>query len=386
MHLRKALAIGATALLAAGLLVLMPTAANATPVAIGGSFQGGNASFAGSSYGCTSGAVSGTYDTVSSPAFSFSTLSLNCSTPVGAATISLNSSCTVAVNLPGPTRTAGVDAAIAGTAVFGTGTCVKVSAMGGTCTANVQGTVTASFKETVRAGGWQDLFLNGSGTLANQSGCSGLLTGSFTLNNIDFGFKGASGTTTGIDFRPGFVAVNGSTASGSTAIDGVLASGTASFAGGTYGCTSGTATGTVASGAASAADDLSFTTLSLNCSTPVGAATLSLNNCSVPVDFPSPTATVGVDTAVAPGTAVFGTGTCVKVSALGGLCTANVQGTLIATFNETVRAGGWQDLILNGSGILAYQSGCLGLLTGVFTLNNIDFGVELTGLGAINFV
>jgi len=384
MHLRKALAIGATALFAAGLLVLLPSAANAASGAISGSFQGGNATFAGMTYGCTTGTVSGTYDTVSSPAFSFSTLSLNCSTPVGAATISLNS-CTVPVTLT-TGRTSGVDTAISGSAAFGTGTCVKVSAMGGTCTANVQGTVTTTFNETVRTGGWQDLILNGSGTLANQSGCSGLLTGSFTLNNIDFGFKGASATTTGIDFRPGFVAVNGSTASGSAAIDGALASGTASFAGSTYGCTSGTAAGTVASGAAGAADDLSFTTLSLSCSTPVGAATLSLNSCSVPVDFPSPTATIGVDTAVAPGTAVFGTGTCVKVTALGGLCTASVQGTVIATFNETVRAGGWQDLILNGSGILAYQSGCLGLLTGVFTLNNIDFGVELTGLGTINFV
>ena len=383
MQLHKALTVGAAAVLVAGLLVLLPAAATAAPVAISGSFQSGTASFAGSTWSCTSGTASGTYDTASSPEFSFSSLTLGCYTPAGGATITLNT-CTVPVDLTG-TRTSGVDAAIAGTAAFGSGTCVKVSA--GTCTANVQGTVGANFNETVRAGGWQDLTLNGSGILANQSGaCGGVLTGSFTLNNIVFGFKTGSGTTTGIDFGPGYVGVNGNSATGSVAIDGNFQSGSASFAGSTYGCSSGTSAGTVARGAASAAADLSFSTLSVNCSTPVGTATFSLNSCTVPVDFGGATATVGVDTAVAPGTAAFGSGTCVKVSALFGACTANVWGTVSATFNETVRTGGWQDLILNGSGATGNQSsGCGGLLAGTFTLNNIDFGIEVTGPG-INFV
>jgi len=48
-----------------------------------------------------------------------------------------------------------------------------------------------------QTGGWQDLILNGSGTLANQSGgCGGALTGALTLNTIDLNVKPASGSIT----------------------------------------------------------------------------------------------------------------------------------------------------------------------------------------------
>ena len=192
MHLRTSL-VAAAAIVAAGLLALSGTAF-ATTGTVTGQFTSGSASYGGSTYGCTGGSVAGTYDTVSNPAFTFSTLSLNCSTPVGTASISLVSPCTVPVILT-TGRTSGLDTAIGGTAVFGTGSCVKVSALLGACTAYVSGNVTATFNETVKTGGWQDLILNGSGTLVGaSSGCVGLLSGTFTLVGIDFNVKPASGS------------------------------------------------------------------------------------------------------------------------------------------------------------------------------------------------
>jgi hypothetical protein len=175
MHLRKSLV--AIAAVAAASLLALSGAANAASVT--GTFVSGNASFAGSSYGCTGGSATGTS---AGKAVTFSALSINCSTPVGTATVSLNSGCTVVANFP--TATSAIETSLAGTAAFGTGTCVKVSAGGGICTANVQGTVSATYNETVGA---NKLTLNGPGTLANQSaGCFGLMTGTFTLNNIVF--------------------------------------------------------------------------------------------------------------------------------------------------------------------------------------------------------
>ena len=192
MHLRTSL-IAAAAIVAAGLLALSGTAF-ATTGTVTGQFTSGSASYGGSTYGCIGGSVAGTYDTVSNPALTFSTLSLSCTTPVGTSSISLVSPCTVPVTLT-TGRTSGLDTAIGGTAAFGTGTCVKLSMLFGACTAYVSGTVNATFDETVKAGGWQDLILNGSGTLVGaSSGCTGLLSGTFTLNNIDFNVKPASGS------------------------------------------------------------------------------------------------------------------------------------------------------------------------------------------------
>jgi hypothetical protein len=175
MHLRTSLVT--IAAVAAASLVALSGAANAASVTA--TFASGNASFAGSTYGCTGGTVTGTS---SGRAITFSSLSINCSTPLGTATASLNTGCTIVATFP--TATAAIETSLAGSEVFGTGTCIKVSMGGGFCTANVQGTVSATYDETVGA---NTLTLNGPGTLANQSaGCFGLWTGTFTLNNIRF--------------------------------------------------------------------------------------------------------------------------------------------------------------------------------------------------------
>ena len=136
-----------------------------------------------------------TYDTVNPSAIVFTVMSLACSLPVGAATISLGGGCTLVVSLPGPTRTADVDTSISGTACLRHRHLRQDQRPLHTCTANLQGTIGATFNETVKTGGWQDLILNGTGTLANQSaGCGGALTGALTLNTIDLNVKPASGS------------------------------------------------------------------------------------------------------------------------------------------------------------------------------------------------
>ena len=179
MHLRTSL-VAIAAVVASGLLALSGTA-NATTTPITASFVSGYTSFAGSSYGCAGGSATGIADNVADT-ITFSALRVSCSTPLGSLTVSLNSGCTVIATFTG--ATAGIDTALAGNAVFGSGTCVKVSAGGGICTYNVQGTVSATFDETTTQ---NRLILNGPGTLANQSfGCFGLMTGTFNLNNITF--------------------------------------------------------------------------------------------------------------------------------------------------------------------------------------------------------
>jgi len=196
MHLRTSLAAvaGVAAVVAAGLIGLSSSAYAGTGT-VTGSFASGTATYSGATYGCTSGSVAGTYDDINNPALVISSMSISCSTPFGTSTTSLNS-CTVPVSLTG-TRTSGIDTAIAGNAVFGTGTCVKVSLLAGLCTFNVQGTVAATFNETTKVVGgvtYQDLILNGSGTIANQSpNCFGFYSGSFTLNNIAFNIAAAGG-------------------------------------------------------------------------------------------------------------------------------------------------------------------------------------------------
>ena len=434
MQLRKNLILGA-AVLTAGVLGLTSTAdatgggaityigvngSTATgSVAINGIFRGGTATFAGSSYSCTSGTVSGTVTRGPASAtkdLSFPTLSLSCNTPLGAATISVNPSCAVTAEFADAdvhdgTRDTGTGAAFSrvdGPApTYGAtfpGVCVKLTAVFGACTANVVGTVDASFDEAITTTGgvkYQDLILNGSGTLANQSsGCTGVMTGSFTLNDIDFGIQVTGGTTSGIDFRQRTggpidkVWVNGATTAGTDPINGSFKSGNATFFGSTYGCTSGTVSGTVSRGPrplGAGVHDLSFPTLALSCATPVGPATISVNaGCAVTADFVDFNVNDGnVDTGAGAnydrvqGLVASGTGTCVKLSALFGACTAYVNGTLNASFDEAVATFlgvNYQDLILSGSGTIVNQSaGCAGMLTGVFTLNNIDFGIEVTG-------
>ena len=194
MHLRTSL-VTAAAIVAAGLIGLSSDAV-ATTGTVTGQFKAGTVSMAGSTYGCTTGTVGGSYDDTNNPAIVLTSVSLSCNTPVGPGTISLNSGCTVPVTLTtGRTPTLG-DIAIGGSAVFGVGTCVKISALFGICTANLQGNPGANFNETVKTpGNWQDLIFNRWVTFANQTaGCGGALTGTFTLNNIDYNVKPASGS------------------------------------------------------------------------------------------------------------------------------------------------------------------------------------------------
>lgn len=188
------------------------------------------------------------------------------------------------------------------------------------------------------------------------------------------------------------VMVNGDNTVGSDPIDGIFKSGTASFGGGTFGCSGGTADGIVRSGGHPPAtgSDMEFSTLTISCDTPVGGdATISVNTgCTVDVDF--------ADDNVHDGTVDTGTGTkfsrvdgeatmapgCVEVSALSGFCTADVEGSVDAFFDEAIKdVGGvdYQDLILDGSGLqLTNQSGCLGLLTGNIDLNDITFNIQVS--------
>lgn len=192
MHLRKSLV--AVAAIVAASLIGLSSGAYATTGTISGTYNSGTVAFAGSMYGCTSGSFAGTYDTVNNPALNFSTVSFNCATPAGNATISLNS-CTVPATLT-TGRTSGLDTAIGGSAPLGS-TCIKVSALGGLCTANVQGTLSATFNETTKVVGgvtYQDLMFNGSGALANQSsGCLGIYTGTFTLSSFSVNIAASGG-------------------------------------------------------------------------------------------------------------------------------------------------------------------------------------------------
>lgn len=179
MNLRKPL-VAAAAIVAAGLMAVSGSALAGTGSASGSSTGTGTASFAGGTYSCPSGSVGGTYDDTNNPAYTFSSMNITCSTPIGNATISLN--CAVPVNLTAGRTSSTSDTGITGNAVFGTSTCVQVTALFGVCTANVHGTVSAAYNESTAK-----LTLNGVGTLSGPSpGCGGVMTGTFTLNGIEF--------------------------------------------------------------------------------------------------------------------------------------------------------------------------------------------------------
>ena len=214
----------------------------------------------------------------------------------------------------------------------------------------------------------------------------------------------AAGTPIGAPVQ--FIRVNGATstppaATDTVPINAIFKSGTATFAGSTYGCSGGTMAGTTKRGAYTGTTPaFQFTTVNITCNTPVGNATVSVTPAcaalgGVPVTFNDPVVNDGLldgggkggpkyfnvlGTADIPATPAPG---CVKVSALGGLCTAYAVGTgLTAQFNEAIKTVGgvsYQDLIYKGSGSLVNQSGCLGLYTGVFTLNAITFNIQVTG-------
>ena len=189
MHLRKSL-VAVAAALAVGLLGLSSSAYATIGAASGPFSNSGSITIAGSTWYCNyGGTIGGSYDNINNPAFTFTTMSVGCITPVAVATISLNS-CAVPVYLT-TGRTAGVDTAVTGTADFGTSTCVQIKNLSGYCTIYVQGTVNATFNENV-SGGYQDLVLN-SPAGGNPAQCSGFPATTIALNNLRFRIAGSPG-------------------------------------------------------------------------------------------------------------------------------------------------------------------------------------------------
>ncbi len=235
MQLRKALTLGA-AVLATVLLTTTATASSPTggPIAnlaVNGSTAAGtapiNGTFKSGMIGtslCTAGTVAGVAKRGTRPAtghdFMFSTFTLVCPGPLGSMTISVSPGCTIDSDFgdgnvhdgtldtgTGPkfSRVDGLVPAGDGT-VFYTNGCARVTALGGFCTAWVSGPVNTFFDEAITTSGgvsYQTLILDGAGlAYSNQSGgCSGLMAGSITLNNITYNIEVTGGTTTGIDFR-----------------------------------------------------------------------------------------------------------------------------------------------------------------------------------------
>lgn len=178
------------------------------------------------------------------------------------------------------------------------------------------------------------------------------------------------------------VGVNGSTAAGAVAIDGVFHNGNATFGGATYGCTGGTVGGTVKRGAVNANPELTFTTMSLTCGTRLGDATFTVGaTCSVDVKFAG-TVNDGTSDVGVPGTATM-PALCVNLN-VGGGCMAKVSGTVGAAFDETVMTIGgvdYQRLTLNGTGLAVNNVNfmCLGLIVnGPATLNAVTFDLKVT--------
>ena len=178
------------------------------------------------------------------------------------------------------------------------------------------------------------------------------------------------------------VGVNGSTAAGAVAIDGVFHNGNATFAGKTYGCTGGTVAGNVKRGAVNANPELTFGTMNLVCDTPLGDATFTVGaTCSVDVKFAG-TVNDGTGDVGVPGTATM-PANCVNLN-IGGGCMAKVTGTVGAAFDETLMTIGgvnYQRLTLNGTGLVVNNQNflCLGLLAGAVTLNAVTFDLKVTG-------
>jgi hypothetical protein len=220
-----------------------------------------------------------------------------------------------------------------------------------------------------------------------------------------FGFAGTTtsataSTPTGDDVE--YIRVNGSsTPNGNVGIEGIFKGGTATFAGNQYGCTGGSADGTVRRGTIVAGAEMTFTSLSIVCSTPAGNATISLT-CPINLNFDPTTGATNVHDGLVdsgappakfhrvPGTVRFPTvaqgGYCVRASVVGGLCTFNITGDLPAYFDEAVKTGGDQTLGLTGVGSIANPSfGCFGQVTGDFELNDIEFWIDTDAGGDIDF-
>lgn len=206
MQFRKTLLAGA-AMAAAGLLSFAPSAhalssinyvtvdgvSSPSPQPFSGTYASGTATFAGLTFGCSGGSVSGDIETgpISGPVdVAYEALNLTCDGPLGIdANIELNSTTCATGTFEDTDATDGPNDVISGDVSLATG-CGQITA--GSCTANVQGDVSVEFDETTN-----ELILNGTGfNLTNQSAsCLGFMTGSVGLNNITFDVSDV------IDFR-----------------------------------------------------------------------------------------------------------------------------------------------------------------------------------------
>ncbi|HTW17187.1 MAG TPA: hypothetical protein VMF51_18805 [Nocardioides sp.] len=248
MNLRKAIT-AAAAVSAAALLVLTPSAQASSPtgsditqipingngtagtVAVSGTLKAGNLTFDALAFttSCAGGTVAGNVNrgpfTSGGTAFSLSTLSLSCPTPLGInANMTVSPGCLIYVTMGNVKQTPFNDNVHPGLIDSGkwAGTtpkpklhnalgrasigskCVAVTLPGSSCTARADGNVAVEFNEaikTVSGVNYQELILKGPGlTLRNQTAaCLGLMSGSVTLNQITFNLP--TTTTGNIDFR-----------------------------------------------------------------------------------------------------------------------------------------------------------------------------------------
>lgn len=210
------------------------------------------------------------------------------------------------------------------------------------------------------------------------------------------------------------VAIGGNTTNGTEAITGIYKGGTATFnlLGFTTPCTSGTVGGNVTRGAlASGGTGFTFSTLTLACPTAWGiGANIALNaGCTVnvamgnekvaPLNDNVHVGTTDSGLWTSGGTKpkvhnVLGRATvaskCVTVTLTSGSCTARADGNFQVQFNEapkTVAGVTYQDLILNGGGIILRNqtAACGGLYTGGITLNQFAFNIRANSGGLIDF-
>ncbi|TYL55919.1 hypothetical protein FXB39_01600 [Nocardioides sp. BGMRC 2183] len=168
-----------------------------------------------------------------------------------------------------------------------------------------------------------------------------------------------------------YVHVDGAT-SGAQPISGAYEGGTANVAGLTFGCSGGNVSGTIDAGAtAGGVVTVDYSALNLTCDGALGidpVITLNSTTCATGT-FEDSDATDGLSDVIS--------GTVTLARNCGQLrqatCTANVDGTIGVTYDETT-----QDLILDGSGFtLSNQNAaCLGFMSGGVTLNDITFDVD----------
>jgi hypothetical protein len=173
----------------------------------------------------------------------------------------------------------------------------------------------------------------------------------------------------------GLLGLSSSAYASTGTVSGYPSSGSVTFAGSTYSCTSGTVAGVY--------DNINNPALDLNSSTMIRCPasgptmTISINSgCTVPVSLTAGR-TAGTDTNIT-GTADFGTSGCVTVRNLLGSGTCYVEGTVNAIYDEITHS-----LTLNSPAGGNLMPSCLGAYASYapLVLNNIVLNIT-----PINFV